>query len=86
MTGRRRATTPAEAEELGTAIADRGVRSNLVQSAHLAAAGPRRLLGRPLQLIHYDDGGDASKANAFGKRLVEDDNVDFIVGGYWRSF
>lgn len=39
------------------------------------------LLGRPLQLIHYDDGGDASKANAFGKRLVEDDNVDFIVGG-----
>lgn len=42
--------TPAEAEELGTAIADRGVRSNLVQSAHLAAAGPRRLLGRPLHL------------------------------------
>ena len=39
------------------------------------------LLGRPLQLIHYDDGDDASKANAFGKRLVEDDNVDFIVGG-----
>lgn len=39
------------------------------------------VLGRPLQLIHYDDGSDANKANAFAKRLLEDDKVDFIVGG-----
>lgn len=39
------------------------------------------VLGRPLQLVHYDDGSDASKANAFAKRLIEDDKVDLIVGG-----
>jgi branched-chain amino acid transport system substrate-binding protein len=39
------------------------------------------LLGRPLQLVHYDDGSDANKANAFAKRLIENDQVDFIVGG-----
>lgn len=37
--------------------------------------------GRQLQLVHYDDGGDANKANSFGKRLIEDDKVDVIVGG-----
>lgn len=39
------------------------------------------IIGRELQLIHYDDGSDASKANAFAKRLIEVDKVDFIVGG-----
>lgn len=39
------------------------------------------VLGRPLQLVHYDDGSDANKANAFAKRLIQDDEVDFIVGG-----
>lgn len=39
------------------------------------------VLGRPLTLIHYDDGSDASKANGFVKRLIDDDKVDFIVGG-----
>lgn len=39
------------------------------------------VLGRPLQLVHYDDGSDANKANGFGKRLIEDDKVDVIVGG-----
>jgi branched-chain amino acid transport system substrate-binding protein len=39
------------------------------------------VLGRPLQLVHYDDGSDAAKANSFGKRLIEDDKVDIIVGG-----
>jgi branched-chain amino acid transport system substrate-binding protein len=39
------------------------------------------LLGRPLQLVYYDDGSDANKANAFAKRLIDDDKVDFIVGG-----
>jgi branched-chain amino acid transport system substrate-binding protein len=39
------------------------------------------VLGRPLQLISYDDGSDASKANGFAKRLIDDDKVDIIVGG-----
>ena len=37
--------------------------------------------GRQLQLVHYDDGSDASKANGFAKRLIDDDKVDIIVGG-----
>ena len=39
------------------------------------------VLGRQLQLFHYDDGSDAAKANGFAKRLVDDDKVDVIIGG-----
>ena len=39
------------------------------------------VIGRQLQLVSYDDGSDASKANGFTKRLIEDDKVDIIVGG-----
>lgn len=39
------------------------------------------VLGRPLQLVHYDDGSDANKANGFAKRLIEDDKVDLLIGG-----
>jgi branched-chain amino acid transport system substrate-binding protein len=39
------------------------------------------LLGRKLQLVVYDDGGDAEKARTFAKRLLEQDKVDVIVGG-----
>ncbi|QRM18365.1 ABC transporter substrate-binding protein [Dechloromonas sp. TW-R-39-2] len=39
------------------------------------------VLGRPLQLVHYDDGSDANKANGFAKRLIDDDKVDILVGG-----
>jgi branched-chain amino acid transport system substrate-binding protein len=39
------------------------------------------VLGRKLQLIVYDDGGDADKARTFTKRLLEQDKVDVIVGG-----
>lgn len=39
------------------------------------------VLGKKLELIHYDDGGDAGKANSFTKRLIESDNVDIIIGG-----
>ena len=39
------------------------------------------VLGRPLELVHYDDGSDASKANGFAKRLIESDKVDVLVGG-----
>jgi len=39
------------------------------------------VLGRKLQLVSYDDGGDAEKARTFAKRLIEQDKVDVIVGG-----
>ncbi|MBS1158529.1 MAG: amino acid/amide transporter substrate-binding protein, family [Proteobacteria bacterium] len=39
------------------------------------------VLGRQLELVHYDDGSDAGKANGFTKRLIEDDKVDILVGG-----
>lgn len=39
------------------------------------------VLGRKLELFHYDDGGDASKANGLVKRLIESDKVDLLVGG-----
>ena len=39
------------------------------------------VLGRQLQLVHYDDGSDAGKANGFAKRLIDEDKVDMLVGG-----
>jgi branched-chain amino acid transport system substrate-binding protein len=39
------------------------------------------LLGRKVQLVSYDDGGDAEKARTFVKRLIEQDKVDILVGG-----
>jgi branched-chain amino acid transport system substrate-binding protein len=45
----------------------------------LNAAGG--VLGRKLELVSYDSGGDAEKARTFAKRLIEQDRVDVIVGG-----
>jgi len=39
------------------------------------------VIGRKLQLVAYDDAGDAEKARTFAKRLIEQDKVDIIVGG-----
>ena len=39
------------------------------------------VLGRQLELVHYDDGSDANKANGFTKRLIDNDKVDVIIGG-----
>ena len=39
------------------------------------------VLGRPLELIHYDDVGNASNARNFAGRLIRSDRVDIIVGG-----
>ena len=43
--------------------------------------GEGGVLGRRLELVSYDDGGDPNKANGFAKRLIEDDKVDLIIGG-----
>jgi branched-chain amino acid transport system substrate-binding protein len=37
--------------------------------------------GKKIQLVIYDDGGDANKARTFATRLVEEDKVAAMVGG-----
>jgi branched-chain amino acid transport system substrate-binding protein len=37
--------------------------------------------GQRLQLIVYDDGGDANQARTFATRLIEDDKIVAMVGG-----
>src|SRR5262249_16272984 len=37
--------------------------------------------GQKLQLIIYDDGGDANNARTFATRLIEEDKVAAMVGG-----
>ncbi len=39
------------------------------------------VLGREIELILYDDEGDASRALTFAERLIEDDQVVAMVGG-----
>ena len=39
------------------------------------------VLGRPVQLIHYDTSGNARDALNYVKRLIRSDKVDIIVGG-----
>lgn len=40
------------------------------------------LLGRQIELIIEDDGGDASRATSLLRRLIESEGVDLILGGY----
>lgn len=47
-----------------------------VESINLAGG----VLGRPLELISYDDGSDVSKAVSLAKRLIYNDQVDVIIG------
>jgi branched-chain amino acid transport system substrate-binding protein len=39
------------------------------------------VLGKPVEIVIYDSGGDAAKAKQFATRLVEDDKVIAQVGG-----
>ena len=40
------------------------------------------LLGRPVVLVCYDDRGDASLVPSIYKRLIDEDEVDLVIGGY----
>ena len=40
------------------------------------------LLGRPVELICYDDHADASRVPGIYKRLMDEDKVDLVIGGY----
>jgi branched-chain amino acid transport system substrate-binding protein len=49
----------------------------LVEQAN-AAGG---INGQQIELVHYDDAGDPTKAQTFATRLIEDDGVVAIIGG-----
>ncbi len=38
-------------------------------------------LGRPLQLVLYDTGSDTKQAVTFVRKLIDDQNVDVLIGG-----
>ncbi|MBC8141398.1 MAG: amino acid ABC transporter substrate-binding protein [Armatimonadetes bacterium] len=40
------------------------------------------LLGRPVELVCYDDHTDASLVPGIYKRLMDEDQVDLVIGGY----
>jgi branched-chain amino acid transport system substrate-binding protein len=40
------------------------------------------LLGRPVELICYDDGTEASRVEGLYRRLLDDEHVDLVIGGY----
>jgi branched-chain amino acid transport system substrate-binding protein len=40
------------------------------------------LLGRPVQMICVDDATDPTKVPSIYKRLLDDEKVDLVVGGY----
>src|SRR5580700_11401141 len=40
------------------------------------------LLGRPVELVCYDDRADASQVPGIYRKLMDDDKVDLVIGGY----
>ena len=40
------------------------------------------LLGRPVELVCYDDQADASRVPGLYQRLIDEDKVDLVIGGY----
>lgn len=40
------------------------------------------LLDRPVELVCHDDGTDASQVESLYRRLLDDEQVDLVVGGY----
>jgi branched-chain amino acid transport system substrate-binding protein len=40
------------------------------------------MLGRPVELVCYDDHADASQVPGIYKKLMDEDKVDLVIGGY----
>lgn len=82
------AATAAEPIRVGTVVSTTGAAGYLgtpeLQTLQLYVARANAaggVLGRQIELLHYDDGSEAGKANAFTKRLIESDKVSLIIGG-----
>jgi len=39
------------------------------------------VIGRPIELVSYDDASDPARTNTLTKRLIESDKVDVLIGG-----
>ena len=89
MTAMAFAATPVLAEiRLGATVSETGPAAFLgdpeaktlkLLVEKINAAGG--LNGEKIELFLYDDGGDPNKARTFATRLVEDDEVQAIIGG-----
>ena len=44
--------------------------------------GRGALLGRPVELVHYDDGSDPQRSAELYEKLIGEDKVDLLVGPY----
>src|SRR5690606_29768661 len=82
------AATAADTIKIGTFLSVTGPGSSLgdpelktlqLYVEEINAAGG--VLGRKLELVHYDSGANPKNAINFVKRLVQRDRVDVIVGG-----
>ncbi len=40
------------------------------------------LLGRPVELVHYDDGSDPARSAELYQKLIKEDRVDLLLGPY----
>ncbi|MDH5171126.1 MAG: ABC transporter substrate-binding protein, partial [Gammaproteobacteria bacterium] len=40
------------------------------------------LLGRPVEIVYYDDGSDPARSAELYRKLIEQDRVDLLVGPY----
>jgi branched-chain amino acid transport system substrate-binding protein len=81
-------STPAPIR-IGYCLSLTGPVAGNTRSARLAhdiwredANGRGGLLGRPVELVCYDDQADASRVPELYKRLMDEDKVDLIIGGY----
>ncbi|MDH4039615.1 MAG: amino acid ABC transporter substrate-binding protein [Gammaproteobacteria bacterium] len=44
--------------------------------------GRGELLGRPVEIVYYDDGSDPARSAELYRKLIEQDKVDLLVGPY----
>ncbi|MBX6424922.1 MAG: amino acid ABC transporter substrate-binding protein [Variibacter sp.] len=43
------------------------------------------LLGRPVEFVHYDDGNDPAIVPGLYAKLIDEDKVDLVLGGYGNT-
>lgn len=82
-------TTPSAPIRIGYCLSLTGPLAGNSRSAQLAHEIWRDdvnsrcgLLGRPVELVCYDDQADASRIPGLYKRLMDEDQVDLVLGGY----
>ena len=70
-------------QSLTGALAEFG--TNQLQGLQMWAGdvnGRGELLGRPVEIVYYDDGSDEARSAQLYRKLIEQDKVDLLVGPY----